>query len=118
MVRGGSWNNNDNNVRCAVRNRNNSNNRNDNIGFRVMSHGFTPALMAAPSRVGAFTSIPARLRLRRRGAEAGAAVSWPSLGSAMSRPGPGIYQAGLRPDRSRLPAGLAQTQAVGRNRGV
>ncbi len=39
-LRGGSWNNNDDNVRCAARNNNNPRNRNDNVGFRVLSHGF------------------------------------------------------------------------------
>lgn len=33
-VRGGSWNNNRNNVRCANRNRNTPDNRNNNVGFR------------------------------------------------------------------------------------
>ncbi|MBM4431867.1 MAG: hypothetical protein FJ026_16200, partial [Chloroflexi bacterium] len=36
VLRGGSWNNNRNNVRCAYRNRNNPNNRNNNRGFRVV----------------------------------------------------------------------------------
>ena len=36
VVRGGSYNNNDRNVRCAYRNYNNPNNRNNNIGFRVV----------------------------------------------------------------------------------
>jgi hypothetical protein len=36
VLRGGSWNNNQHNARCAYRNRNNPNNRNDNIGFRVV----------------------------------------------------------------------------------
>ena len=36
VLRGGSWNNNHNNARCSYRNRNNPNNRNDNIGFRVV----------------------------------------------------------------------------------
>ncbi|MBM3133779.1 MAG: hypothetical protein FJZ89_00505 [Chloroflexi bacterium] len=41
MVRGGSFNNNQRNVRCAYRNRNNPDNFNRNIGFRlVVSHGF------------------------------------------------------------------------------
>jgi len=39
-VRGGSWNNNQNNARCADRNRNNPNNSNNNIGFRLVSHDF------------------------------------------------------------------------------
>jgi len=35
-LRGGSWNNNQDNARSANRNRNNPNNRNNNIGFRVV----------------------------------------------------------------------------------
>lgn len=35
-MRGGSWNNNHNNARCAVRNNNQPDNHNNNIGFRVM----------------------------------------------------------------------------------
>jgi formylglycine-generating enzyme required for sulfatase activity len=39
-VRGGSFNNNRRNVRCANRNNNHPDNRNNNIGFRVVvSHG-------------------------------------------------------------------------------
>jgi len=42
VLRGGSWNNNQDNARSADRNRNNPNNRNNNIGFRVLcaSHIF------------------------------------------------------------------------------
>ncbi|MCX6032992.1 MAG: SUMF1/EgtB/PvdO family nonheme iron enzyme [Chloroflexi bacterium] len=36
VVRGGSWNNNQRNARCAYRNRNVSDNYNTNIGFRVV----------------------------------------------------------------------------------
>lgn len=36
VLRGGSWANNDNNVRAANRNNNNPNNFNNNIGFRVV----------------------------------------------------------------------------------
>ena len=36
VLRGGSWNNNQDNARSANRNRNNPNNRNNNIGFRVV----------------------------------------------------------------------------------
>jgi Sulfatase-modifying factor enzyme 1 len=36
VLRGGSWNNNQDNARSADRNRNNPNNRNNNIGFRVV----------------------------------------------------------------------------------
>ncbi len=35
-LRGGSWYNNDNNLRCAARNYNNPDNWNNNIGFRVV----------------------------------------------------------------------------------
>ncbi|MEI7940709.1 MAG: SUMF1/EgtB/PvdO family nonheme iron enzyme [Verrucomicrobiota bacterium] len=37
MLRGGSWNNSADNARCAYRNRNNPDNRNRNIGFRVVA---------------------------------------------------------------------------------
>jgi hypothetical protein len=36
VVRGGSWNNNHINARAAYRNRNHPNNRNNNLGFRVV----------------------------------------------------------------------------------
>ncbi|MDR0300835.1 MAG: SUMF1/EgtB/PvdO family nonheme iron enzyme [Treponema sp.] len=36
MKRGGSWNNSAKNVRSAYRNNNNPNNRNNNIGFRLV----------------------------------------------------------------------------------
>jgi len=36
VVRGGSWNNNRNNARCAYRNRNEPDNFNNNVGFRVV----------------------------------------------------------------------------------
>ncbi len=37
VKRGGSWNNNANNVRAAQRNNNTPTNRNNNIGFRVVN---------------------------------------------------------------------------------
>jgi hypothetical protein len=36
VLRGGNWNNNANNSRCAYRNNNNPNNANNNIGFRCV----------------------------------------------------------------------------------
>jgi hypothetical protein len=36
VLRGGAWNNNADNARCAVRNRNDPDNRNNNIGFSVV----------------------------------------------------------------------------------
>jgi formylglycine-generating enzyme required for sulfatase activity len=37
VIRGGAWNNKPQNVRSANRNRNNPDNRNNNLGFRVAS---------------------------------------------------------------------------------
>lgn len=43
VLRGGTWNNNRNNARCAIRNRNNPDNFNNNVGFRlVLSHNIFP----------------------------------------------------------------------------
>jgi formylglycine-generating enzyme required for sulfatase activity len=44
VVRGGSWNNNQDNARAAYRNHNNPDNRNNNVGFRLVcsAHMFTP----------------------------------------------------------------------------
>lgn len=36
VARGGSWNNNRNNARCSYRNRNEPDNFNNNIGFRLV----------------------------------------------------------------------------------
>jgi hypothetical protein len=38
VLRGGSWNNNQDNARVAARNRNNPNNSNNNNGVRLASH--------------------------------------------------------------------------------
>ena len=40
VVRGGSWNNNPQNLRTANRKRNTADNRNNNLGFRVGEHAF------------------------------------------------------------------------------
>ena len=106
VVRGGSWNNNHQNVRCAYRNRNNPNNRNDNNGFRVVAHGFHLRILR-------------RLRLAQREPEAGAAGSWPCglhlSGSSQLLGGgwlPGAYHRGLHPGlvppQDRSGAGPAQ----------
>jgi len=56
VLRGGAFNNNERNVRCAYRNRNNSNNRNDNNGFRVWaSHIFIVC-----RKCGAAPAVPPR----------------------------------------------------------
>ena len=70
VLRGGSFNNETSNVRCAVRNRNNPDNLNDNNGFRVgwASHCAAPR-SGFTSRVVGSAGIAARLRLRCRGLE-------------------------------------------------
>ncbi|MEW6030846.1 MAG: SUMF1/EgtB/PvdO family nonheme iron enzyme [Chloroflexota bacterium] len=48
-MRGGSWNNNEDNARVAIRNNNHPNNRNNNIGFRVvLLHSFANGLSSMP----------------------------------------------------------------------
>ncbi|MCS6847951.1 MAG: hypothetical protein RMN52_09580 [Anaerolineae bacterium] len=46
VLRGGAFNNNTDNVRCANRDRNNPNNRNDNNGFRVCALHIFPREMS------------------------------------------------------------------------
>ena len=48
VVRGGSWNNNQNNARASYRNNNNPNNRNNNIGFRVVGVVHSPPSLLWP----------------------------------------------------------------------
>ncbi|MFV0278771.1 MAG: SUMF1/EgtB/PvdO family nonheme iron enzyme [Parahaliea sp.] len=57
VLRGGSWNNNPDNLRAANRNRNNADNRNNNVGFRVVCR-------------------PHRLRSRRRRMRRGERHLW------------------------------------------
>ncbi len=40
VIRGGSWNNNPQNLRSAYRNNDRPENRNDNVGFRLVSTMF------------------------------------------------------------------------------
>lgn len=53
VLRGGAFNNNQRNVRCAYRNRNDPDNRNNNVGFRlVVAHDFprrVPELPGGPA---------------------------------------------------------------------
>ena len=50
VLRGGAFNNNHRNVRCAYRNRNNPNNWNRNIGFRVVVRTCSGADIAGRDR--------------------------------------------------------------------
>ncbi len=56
-LRGGSWNNDAQNLRSAIRNRNDARNRNNNIGFRV---AVAPAnTLSSAHRAGAVQVLPA-----------------------------------------------------------
>ncbi|RIK60467.1 hypothetical protein DCC62_28205 [candidate division KSB1 bacterium] len=56
VVRGGAFNNNHRNVRCAYRNRNNPNNWNNNIGFRVAALTFFTVRIAVRFAAAGFTA--------------------------------------------------------------
>jgi hypothetical protein len=61
-VRGGSWNNTSDNARCAYRNRNQPENRNNNLGFRVVlrSAHVLPALLLVSRFLGETTYLCTR----------------------------------------------------------
>lgn len=60
-MRGGAFNNNDNNLRCAYRNNNDTTNRNNNIGFRVVaSHIIDEGYEEACQKFGGITVLPTR----------------------------------------------------------
>jgi hypothetical protein len=70
-VRGGSWNNETDWLRSSARNRNNTDNRNDNLGFRVL-RAASPPLLPESVRPGAGRSVHRGVhdpfsRLRREG---------------------------------------------------
>ena len=91
VLRGGSFNNNRDNVRCAYRNNNNPDNRNNNIGFRVVGpHGFHRCpVSTGPRRYSApVTACAARTK-------AGAADSRPRSGNEL-----GEHACILAPDRA------------------
>ena len=61
VKRGGSWNNNANNVRVANRNNNSPGNTNNNIGFRPLSTGaLFPELRRSTERGGVMSVCPRR----------------------------------------------------------
>jgi hypothetical protein len=90
VLRGGSWNNNQNNARCTNRNRNNPNNRNDNNGFRVVVSHIVPHS----------TGNAGWLRLDGRGMKDGATE--PLAESRIFGCGPGEYRIGPAPGRCSL----------------
>jgi hypothetical protein len=65
VLRGGAFNNNERNVRCAYRNRNEPDERNNNVGFRVVvAHDFPRSVPELP---GGFTEASRPRREKRRG---------------------------------------------------
>ena len=74
-MRGGSWNNNQDNARPGIRNRNNLNNSNNNIGFRLVSHVFLPV----PRRQcpGSYIDVGPR--------QNGVTCPWPALLNSVGR---------------------------------
>lgn len=94
VLRGGSWNNNARNVRCACRNQNQPDNRNDNIGFRpARAHDWTG--QSEPEQ----TAVPARplAVAKQNGPRCVSSPGWipretPSVGRFSNRAG-GIEQA-------------------------
>lgn len=65
MLRGGNWNNNANNARCANRNNNNPDNANNNNGFRAVLAPAQPGGRSAAR----LTRPPSRPRLPWAGAK-------------------------------------------------
>jgi formylglycine-generating enzyme required for sulfatase activity len=58
VLRGGSWNNEPENMRSANRNRNDTDNRNDNIGFRLAQAARRPGAAAFKDAAGAVRGCP------------------------------------------------------------
>jgi hypothetical protein len=71
VLRGGSWNNDQDNVRCAARDRNDPNNRNNENGFRLLlAHIFLEEILPAIFRVGGPVWATRQTGQSRRGIEA------------------------------------------------
>ncbi len=104
VVRGGSWNNHRDNARCAYRNRNQPDNRNNNLGFRVVlrsAHVLLTLLLVLPQGGTARPDTRAG-RVRK---------CWPICESRFARRGEGRRTA---PDAS----GPRVDRKVGRHRGI
>ena len=94
VVRGGSFINNDDLVRCAYRNRNGPGDRNNNVGFRVVSHGLHPTLA---TREGSVFSVGYGWRCANEG-------RCSRILAAPGQPGRASMAVGPRPIRPRLDA--------------
>ena len=98
VVRGGSFNNTEDNARCAYRNNRNPNNRNDNNGFRVWA-------VAAHSSLGRAQRLSRKCRSAmawrpRRNKRESAACPWPQS-RACGPVGSGEYQLSPAPGMRR-----------------
>jgi len=100
VVRGGSFINNDDNVRCAYRNRNSPGDRNNNVGFRVVAHGLHPNLAA---REGSVFSVGYGWRCANEG-------RCSRILAAPGQPGRASTEGVCAPAVSGLTHGLAQTR--------
>jgi hypothetical protein len=91
VLRGGSFNNNQRNVRCAYRNRNNPNNRNRNNGFRVVvAHDFPNAGTARrPCNLRVALASGSRLEKRRGPSLAESCSARSRTGRIATAPPPG-----------------------------
>ena len=84
MLRGGAFNNNTQNVRCAYRNRNNPNNDNRNNGFRVVVSTFFIGQVPVGNVMWVRAERVACLTEARKMAELGPGRA---CGDGLSRPG-------------------------------
>ena len=69
MIRGGAWNNKPDNLRSANRNRNNPDNRNNNLGFRLAQYARQlPGAALSKDRAGVAAGVhESSSRLRKEG---------------------------------------------------
>lgn len=105
MLRGGSWNNNHDNARAAFRNHNHPDNRNNNIGFRLVCSAHVLQSFAV-RQVPLITVGGMRWRVvgwRGYVRSVRAASFWPAPGAYKREAPPGLAPAALRAYDSRSP---------------
>ena len=106
VLRGGSWNNNENNVRAANRNRNEPTNRNNNIGFRC-ARPLSRFFRDIPTERLYLAGMPRLHGGAARAKKVSAGDSRPtlpsplSLGRGVGGEGPGKYRIAPRPRLAR-----------------
>jgi hypothetical protein len=99
VVRGGSWNNNQMNARCACRNRNDPDNYNNNVGFRVVVSIAFPTGRQTPPSTDAGRRPEGRGASPPMRASAARPRSRPPWGAAAGQ----IAEVGLAPTHPRAP---------------